>query len=76
MANRVFDCGVIRSAAADIIAYPTFTEIGVPTEGLATAINDGSRTVKRRLNTYPAARTRTQLGIGVPYNPHNGVISN
>lgn len=75
MANRVFDSGVTRDAAADIIAYPVITEIGVPVTGLDTAINDNTRTVRRRIQTFPAFRTKSQLGIGVPYNPQNGVTS-
>ena len=75
MANKVFDSGVTRSAQADIIAYPVITDIGVTNEGLDTAINDNTRNTRKRLYRYPARLTEAQLGIGVPYNPKNAVIS-
>jgi hypothetical protein len=74
--NISLDQGVPRATASDTIAYPVLTDIGVPTEGLATAISDATRTVQRRLGTYPANRTKASLGVAVPLNPVDGVVRN
>jgi uncharacterized protein (UPF0303 family) len=73
--NMKFDVGVVRDPASDINALPVIADISVPVTALDTALNDNTRTLRRRANTYAASRTRAQLGVGIPYNAHNGTIS-
>ncbi len=76
MAIKVDQGVVLDGTNHDIIAVPTVTDIGVPvTYSLLTADNMPQGTTHTRDNVFPAVRTIAQRGIGVPYNPQNGVTS-
>jgi len=72
MANRVAECGVPQASTADIIVFPTISDIGVPVEGLVAGSNMPNGQTNSRRDILPAARAFTDLGIGVPYSPIHG----
>lgn len=76
MAIKVDQGVVLDGVNHDIIAVPTISDIGVPVEA-ALKVHDNmpQGVLHQRRDTDPVARTITLKGIGVPYNPNNGVTT-